>query len=142
MRAPFRSESDAYRFTLGGAAIVAVSLVIGIFGNPWVGLGVFGLAVVVAAGRYSYIARRDRAPVLEEAAEETFSPESARRRRHVLVVANEALAGKELRTASSIRATAMSLSMCSLRCWPLTSTWQCRTSTMSSPTHTTASHAR
>jgi len=65
MRAPFRSESDAFRFTLGGAGTVAVSVLVGWLTDPWVGLGVFSLAVV--------------------------------RRRHVLVVANQPLAGSDLR---------------------------------------------
>ena len=97
MRAPFRSESDAFRFTLGGAATVALSVLIGLLSNPWVGLGVFLLAAVVAASSYLYVARQDRRAVLQEAATGTFSRKSARRRRHVLVVANQALAGTELR---------------------------------------------
>jgi hypothetical protein len=97
VRAPFGSESDAFRFTLGGAAIVAVSLIIGFFVNSWAGLGVFLLGVVVAAGWYFHVARRDRPPVLQEAATETFSRKSTRRRRHVLVVANQTLGGSELR---------------------------------------------
>jgi uncharacterized membrane protein len=97
MRGPFRSESDAFRFTLGGAGTVAVSVLVGWLADPWVGLGVFSLAVVVSATRYLSVARRDRPAVLQEAATETLSPKSARRRRHVLVVANQPLAGSDLR---------------------------------------------
>ncbi len=97
MRAPFRSESDAFRFTLGGTGTVAVSVLVGWLTDPWVGLGVFSLAVVVSVIRYLYVARRDRRVVLQEAAAETFSPKSARRRRHVLVIANQPLAGSDLR---------------------------------------------
>jgi hypothetical protein len=97
MHAPFRSETDAFYFTLGGAAAVAVSVFVGWLAAPWLGLGVFLLAVVVSATRYLYVARQDRRAVLREAAAESFSPKSARRRRHVLVVANQPLAGRELR---------------------------------------------
>jgi hypothetical protein len=65
MRTPFRSESDAFRFTLGGTGIVAVSVLVGWLTDPWVGLGVFSLGVVVSATRYLYVARRDRRAVLQ-----------------------------------------------------------------------------
>jgi hypothetical protein len=97
MHTPFRSESDAFRFTLGGTGIVAVSVLVGELTDPWVGLGVFSLGVVVSATRYLYVARRDRRAVLQEAATESVSQKSARRRRHVLVVANQPLAGSDLR---------------------------------------------
>jgi hypothetical protein len=58
---------------------------------------VFSLGVVVSATRYLYVARRDRRAVVQEAATESISQKSARRRGHVLVVANQPLAGSDLR---------------------------------------------
>lgn len=96
MRAPIKSESDAFRFTMAATGVIAASLLIGWATEPVVGIAVFAAAALVAAGAYVVVGRRDRRPVLREAAGEPH-PHGAPGRRHVLVVANIALSGDELR---------------------------------------------
>ena len=97
MRAPIRSESDAFRLTLAGALVLAVSLVIGWLTQPRVGAGVFVLAAAVATVAYVRVAGRDRRAVLRNAARERHPHGPALGHRHVLVIANEPLSGLELR---------------------------------------------
>jgi len=97
MRMPIRSESDAFRLTLAGAALLAVSLVVGWLTKPWVGVAVFVIALAAAAGAYVRVARADRRAVLREAAHEPHAHGPAPGTRHVLVIANETLSGAELR---------------------------------------------
>lgn len=97
MRAPIRSEPDAFRFTMAGALVIAVSVVIGWLAEPLVGVLVFAVAIVVAALAYLYVAGPDRKTVLREAAAEPHPHGPTPGKRHVLVIANETLAGTELR---------------------------------------------
>jgi hypothetical protein len=97
MRPPIRSEPDAYRFTLALALLIIVSAGIGALVRPLVGLGVFIAAIVVAAIVYIAKAGSDRRPTLREAAHAPHPHGAAPGKRHVLVVANEALAGDGLR---------------------------------------------
>ena len=97
MRAPIRSETDAFRFTLAGAVVVGVSVLVGWLIEPLVGLAVFVIASLVAASAYLYVAGRDRRAVLRQAATEPHPHGAPVGKRHVLVVANETLAGAELR---------------------------------------------
>jgi hypothetical protein len=96
MRAPVRSESDAFRFTVVAALAVGVSVLIGWLITPLVGVAVFAIACLVAAFAYIHVAGPDVRAVLREAAAEPH-PHGTPGRRHVLVVANETLGGAELR---------------------------------------------
>jgi hypothetical protein len=99
MRAPIRSESDAYRFTLGAAAVIGVSVVVGWLVTPLAGVAVLALATVAAAVAYLVIGGKDHPMVLRDAANEPHPNRATAGRRHVIVVANEPLAGAELRDA-------------------------------------------
>jgi hypothetical protein len=96
MRMPIRSESDAFRFTLGGAAVIAASLVMGWLTQAWVGVAVFAIAAAALFLAYVRVARADRRPVLHDAADEPHAHGPAAGQRHILVIANEALSGDEL----------------------------------------------
>jgi hypothetical protein len=89
MRNPFRSEAEAFRFTLIAVGLgVAVALA-GVFGGGWVALGVFlGLAL---GGALGWWIRSQPEPV--EPAVWQHRPSD---RRRILVVANETLAGRAL----------------------------------------------
>jgi hypothetical protein len=97
MRAPIRSESDAFRATLGGAVLVVVSVVVGWLTRPLAGLAVFVLGGTLAAVAYLRVARSDRRPVLRDAAHAPHPHGAVPGQRHVLVVANQELSGTELR---------------------------------------------
>jgi hypothetical protein len=96
MRPPVRSEVGAFRFTIAGALVVGASVLIGWLAEPVAGLVVFAIAVGSAAIAYVYVARRDRPAVLRQAVSEARPRDGGRAGRHVLVVANVALAGTEL----------------------------------------------
>jgi hypothetical protein len=97
MRAPIRSESDAFRLTLGGGLLVVASFVIGGLTQPLAGVAVFVLGSVLAAMAYLRAAGSDRPAVLRDAAQAPHAHKAVPGERHVLVVANEALSGLELR---------------------------------------------
>ena len=96
-RVPFASEAGAFRFTLGAGVVIAASVLIGWLSAPAAGLAVFAAATLSAAFSRLCVAFRDRPPALRramnEAALDRAKPQA---RHHVLVVANEALAGAEL----------------------------------------------
>jgi hypothetical protein len=98
MRSPIRSESDAFRATYVGAAVIAVCVLLGWLITPLVGVALFVLAAVVAAVAYVRIAGPDRRPVLREALHEPHPHGPRPGHRHVIVVANQALAGAALRS--------------------------------------------
>jgi hypothetical protein len=97
MRAPIRSESDAFRLTLGGGLLVVASFVIGGLTQPLAGVAVFVLGSVLAAMAYLRAAGSDRPAVLRDAAQAPHAHKAVPGERRVLVVANEALSGLELR---------------------------------------------
>lgn len=99
MRAPIKSESDAFRFTFGVVAVGAISLLLGWLAVPLAGVALFAIAAVVAVVAYFVVGRRDRPAVLREAANEPHPHGAPLGKRHVIVVANEPLAGTELRNA-------------------------------------------
>jgi hypothetical protein len=96
MRAPIRSESDAFRFTLVAALVIGASVLIGWSISPLVGVVVLVIACLVAAFAYIHVAGPDARAVLREAAGEPHRHGARPGARHVLVVANEALDGPEL----------------------------------------------
>jgi hypothetical protein len=97
MRAPIRSESDAFRATLGGALLVVSSVVVGWLTVPLAGCAVLALGGASAAVAYVRVARADRRPVLRDAAQAPHPHGPVAGQRHLLVVANQALSGSELR---------------------------------------------
>jgi hypothetical protein len=64
---------------------------------PLAGVAVFVLGGGLAAIAYVHVARADRRPVLRDAAQAPHPHGAARGEHHVLVVANQALSGSELR---------------------------------------------
>lgn len=96
MRAPIRSESDAFRLTVGAALAVGVAVVLGLLVSPAAGIVLLAALALAAAVAYVLEARGDRPPVLREAAEAPHLHAGRPGARHVLVVAHEALSGPEL----------------------------------------------
>ena len=97
MRVPFGSEAGAFRLTLGAAVVIGASVFIGWLDAPVAGLVVFAAATVSAALSRLYVALRDRPAPLRRAMSEAALDRARRHAgHHVLVVANEALAGAEL----------------------------------------------
>jgi hypothetical protein len=94
-RVPFGSEAGAFRFTLAAAVVIGASVLIGWLAAPVAGLVLFAAATVLAALSRLCLALRDRPASLRRAMSEA---DRAGRHggHHVLVVANEALAGAEL----------------------------------------------
>jgi hypothetical protein len=97
MRPPIRSESDAFRLTLGLSLLMVVSATVGALVEPIVGFGTFMAVVVIVAVVYVSNAGSDPRPTLREAADGPHPHGAEPGRRHVLVVANEVLCGDALR---------------------------------------------
>src|SRR5438105_962033 len=96
-RVPFGSEAGAFRFTLGAGLAIGASVFIGWLSVPAAGLAVFAAATVSAALSRVCVALRDRPPALRRAmSEAALNGARPQAGHHVLVVANEALAGAEL----------------------------------------------
>jgi hypothetical protein len=97
MRTPIRSEREAFRLVFASAAVIGISVLIGWLTKPLVGVAVFAIAAVLAAMAYVRADNPDRSTGLSDAAHESHPHGARAGTRHVLVVANEALAGDELR---------------------------------------------
>lgn len=97
MRVPIRSEREAFRLTLGGAAVIAAAVLIGWLTEAKVGVAVLLLALVLAGIAYLRAANPDRRTPLRKAAAEEHPHGALPDKRHVLVIANEALSGGALR---------------------------------------------
>lgn len=97
MRTPIRSEPDAFRLTLAIAVAIGFAVLVGRLTEPLVGAAVFALAIVLAAVMYLRADNPDRRTALRDAAHEPHPHGARAGTRHVLVVANETLAGDELR---------------------------------------------
>jgi hypothetical protein len=96
MRIPTRSEQEAFRLTIAGVVVIGVSVLIGWLTEPVVGVAVFALALVLAAIAYLRAPNPDRHTPMREAALEPHPHRASPGKRHVLVIANEALSGDEL----------------------------------------------
>jgi len=96
MRAPVRSEQDAFRLTLASAAAIAVAVLIGWLTRPLTGALALIAIFLVAAIAYVRAGYHDRHAPLRAAAAQPHPHGAAPGTRHVLVVANEALRGGEL----------------------------------------------
>ena len=97
MRTPIRSEPEAFRFTLASALLIGASLLIGWLSTPPVGVTVFAVGAAAALIAYLRAPNPDRPAQLREAAHAPHPHGARPGRRRVLVVANEVLAGYELR---------------------------------------------
>ena len=80
-----------------GSAVIAVSVLVGWLVEPLVGVVIFAVVVVVAAVGYLRADNPDQHTVLADAAHAPHPHGAPGGTRHVLVVANETLAGDELR---------------------------------------------
>ncbi|MGD0452272.1 MAG: hypothetical protein ABSB69_01620 [Solirubrobacteraceae bacterium] len=96
MRVPIRSEPDAFRLTVAGALAVAVAALVGWLTEPLAGVAVFVLVLILAAIAYLRAADPDRRMPLREATAAAHPHGASPGKRHVLVVANEALSGRAL----------------------------------------------
>jgi hypothetical protein len=97
MRAPIRSESDAFRLTWLTAVVAGLSLLLGWLTAPLVGVTLFVLLLLTISIAYVRAPDPDRRSALRGAAETARARRSRSERRHLLVVDNETLAGRELR---------------------------------------------
>jgi hypothetical protein len=97
MRFPIRSETDAFRLTVGGATLVCVAVIVGLLSTTVVGVIAFAALGLLALSAYLASADRERRQPLREAAEAPHPRGARDGARHVLVVANEPLDGEELR---------------------------------------------
>lgn len=97
MRTPIRSENDAFRLALLGAAAVVVCVLVGWLIAPWVGAALFAVALALALVVWLRAPDPDRRRPLREAVHAPHPHGGRPDARHVLVVANEALGGDELR---------------------------------------------
>lgn len=96
-RVSFGSEAGAFRLTLGAGLVIGASVLIGWLDAPAAGLVVFAAAALSAALSGLCAALIDRPAALRRAMSEAALVRATRQAgRHVLVVANEALAGAEL----------------------------------------------
>jgi hypothetical protein len=97
-RNPIVSETDAFRVTVTCAALALVSGLVGSLTTPAVGVAFF--AVFALAGLCVYMSRPDgsRLLPLRRAMQESHSHGAPPGTRRVIIVANEALAGDELRS--------------------------------------------
>jgi hypothetical protein len=93
---PILSEADAFRLTVTGVALVALGGLIGWLTAPAVGVAVFAVLALVALGIYMSTPEHDRPRPLHKAAHERHRHGAPPGPRHVIVIANEALAGDAL----------------------------------------------
>lgn len=92
MKNPFRTEAEAFSFVIVCLALFGAVAVAGILGGGWVALGVFlALGLGVWAGIYMKSEPKVREPAIWER-----RPHPGPRR--ILVVANETVAGRALRS--------------------------------------------
>jgi hypothetical protein len=97
MRIPFKTESDAFRVAVVLGVAVGASVLVGWLTSQ--AYGVVFFAASIAAGVTFELAGRetDRRSALQEAADAPHPHGASGAKRHILVVANETLAGEELR---------------------------------------------
>jgi len=99
MRNPFRSEADAFRFTLVAVGLGLAVAVAGILGGGWVALGVFlALGLGIAVGLYVRTEPVEPEPAIWERGGRP------REQRHILVIANETVVGRALEEEIRYRA--------------------------------------
>ena len=96
MRVPFKTETDAFRVAAALGLLLGVSIIVGVLSSAPYGVVVF--AAGCAAGLVFELSGRETVDhALRDAASAPHPPGPAPSKRHVLVVAERALAGEELR---------------------------------------------
>ena len=96
MRMPVKSETDAFRLALGTAAVIGAAIVLGVAAGTLYGLVLVGGALVGALVWELRTDDSDRLRSLSDAAAAAPRDDHDHGRR-VLVIANETVAGRELR---------------------------------------------
>ncbi len=96
MRMPIRSELEAFRLVVAAVLAVGASLLLGWLVEPLIGVLFFAVVIAVALAAYLRAADPDRRATLREAAQAPHRHGARPGCRHVLVVANEVLAGPGL----------------------------------------------
>jgi len=105
VRVPVKSEGDAFRWAVGGGAVIVAAAGLGALAGPLYGLALFGGALLGALA-WEFGDEPDRIRPLRDAAR--AAPRQANSPRHrVLVIANETVGGEELRNALVARAARM-----------------------------------
>jgi hypothetical protein len=97
MRLPIRSEAEAVRFVFAGAGIIGVSVLLGWLTTPLVGVAFLVVALLLGALAYLRAPNPERRTPFADAEHELHPHGGADASRHVVVVANQALSGDELR---------------------------------------------
>jgi hypothetical protein len=97
MRPPVKSESDAFWQTVGAVLVIAVAIAIGLLSEPLLGVAAFVVLAAAAAVAYLIVGRLDRPEPLGDALHGPHPHGAAAGERHLLVIANQALSGRELR---------------------------------------------
>jgi hypothetical protein len=97
MRNPFRTEAEAFSFVIVSALVFLAVALAGVFGGRWIALGVFVVSAAAAA-IYMKSEPKVREPAVWERRPHT--------RKRILVVANETVAGRALRSEIVSRAAA------------------------------------
>ena len=85
------------RFVFAGAVVIALSVLVGWLTVPLLGLALFIVALAFGAIAYLHAPNPDQRTPFADAENEPHRHGGAPGQRHVLVVANEALSGDELR---------------------------------------------
>jgi hypothetical protein len=88
---PLRSEAEAFRFLIASIGYFGVIVIASVVGGKWVGLGVFVILTVAVLAWWAH-ARRDERPI------RTRPRPHAPGERRILVIANETVAGRTLRS--------------------------------------------
>jgi hypothetical protein len=96
VRLPVKSETDAFRIAYGSALLIGLSVTLGALVSPLVGVALLTGGVFGAIGYEVAVKDPDRPQSLREAARAAGARPSDGHSR-ILVIANETLAGRELR---------------------------------------------
>jgi hypothetical protein len=97
-RNPISSEADAFRLTVTTAGLVIVAGLVGWLTTLAVGVVVFAALACVGLAFYMSLPEHDRHLSLRHAAHEAHPHGALPGKQHVIIVANEVLAGDELST--------------------------------------------
>jgi len=88
---PLRSEAEAFRFLIASIAYFGLIVIAAVAGGKWVGLGVFIVLSAIVVGWWLRARREERPP-------QTAPRPHAEGERRILVVANETVGGRTLRS--------------------------------------------
>jgi hypothetical protein len=109
MYVPFSSEGNAFWIAIGTAALVGVSVAVGVLTVPLAGAMVFAVGALAAVLADATLRDPNRRLVLREAAHAPHPNGPMPGARHVLIVANDTLDGSELSDEITLQAGAAEL---------------------------------